>query len=79
MVNLERLAFLTNKLHDLLSLAEELKQMIEQRDSQNQIASSDTSSDVSAVSDTEVNEQEPEPQPETSTWCCCFTRKLKLN
>ena len=77
MVNLERLDFLRNKLHDLLSQAEELKQMIEQRDSQNQIASSDTSSDESAASDTDVYERDSEPEP--SRWCCCFTRKQKLN
>lgn len=77
MVNFERLEFLTNKLHDLLSQAEELKQMIEQRDSQNQIVSSDTLSDESAASDTDVDEQESEPEP--SRWCCCFTRKQKLN
>ena len=73
MVNLERLGFLTNKLHDLLSQAEELKHMIEQRDAQNQIAPTDESE----ASDTEVEEQEPEP--ERSSWCCCFTRKPKLN
>jgi hypothetical protein len=79
MVNLERLGFLTNKLHELLSQAEELKQMLEERNAPNQTPSSDTSSDESAVSDKEIDEQEPEPQPEVSTWCCCFTRKLKLN
>jgi hypothetical protein len=77
MVNVERLEFLRNKLHDLLSQAEELKQMIERRDSQNQIATSETSSDESAASDTDVDEQESEPEP--SRWCCCFTRKQKLN
>jgi hypothetical protein len=77
MVNLERLEFLKNKLHDLLSQAEELKHMIEQRDAQNQIVTSDTSSDESAASDTEVEEQESEP--ESSSWCCCFMRKQKLN
>ena len=74
MVNLERLDFLKNKLHDLLSQAEELKQMIEQRDSQNQIATSDTSSDESVGSDTEGDE---EPMPRTCCWC--FSRKTKLN
>jgi len=73
MVNLERLGFLTNKLHDLLSQAEDLKQMIEQRDDQNQIAPTDESD----ASDTEV--EEPEPQTESSSWCCCFMRKQKLN
>jgi len=77
MVNLERLEFLTNKLQDLLSQAEELKQMIEQRDAQNQMPPTDES----AASDTDVDdsEPEPEPEPEPSRWCCCFTRKQKLN
>jgi hypothetical protein len=73
MVNLERLEFLTNKLHDLLSQAEELKQMIEQRDTENEMAPTSESE----ASDTEVEEQEPEP--ERSSWCCCFMRKQKLN
>ncbi len=77
MVNLERLGFLTNKLHDLLSQAEELKHMIEQRDAQNQMAPTDES----AAPDTDVEEQESEPKTESepSSGCCCFMRKQKLN
>jgi hypothetical protein len=77
MVNIERLEFLKNKLHDLLSQAEELKHMIEQRDAQNQIAPTDESE----ASDTEVEEQESELESESerSSWCCCFMRKQKLN
>jgi hypothetical protein len=77
MVNLERLEFLTNKLHDLLSQAEELKQMIEQRDTENEMAPTSESE----ASDTEVEEQESEleSEPERSSGCCCFMRKQKLN
>jgi hypothetical protein len=74
MVNLERVEFLTNKLHDLLSQTQELKEMIEMRDAQNKTHSI-SSEEESSPSDTEVIEQKPEPR----TWCCCFTRKPKLN
>ena len=73
MTNLERVEFLTNKLHDLLSETQELKEMIEMRDAQNKAAPS--SDEESGPSDTEVIEQ----KPESRTWCCCFTRKPKLN
>jgi hypothetical protein len=73
MTNLERIEFLTNKLHDLLSQTQELKEMIEMRDAQNQVAASSEEESVSSA--TEIIEQ----KPESRTWCCCFSRKPKLN
>jgi len=78
MVSLERIEFLTNKLHDLLSQARELKEIVEWNEAQNKVASSiEEESGPSEIDETntEVIEQKPEPR----RWCCCFTRKQKLN
>jgi hypothetical protein len=78
MTNLERIEFLTNKLHNLLSQTQELKEMIEIYDAQNKATPSSEEESGSLEEDnsnTEVIEQKPEPR----TWCCCFTRKPKLN
>jgi hypothetical protein len=74
MVNLERVEFLTHKLHDLLAQAQELKDMINLCDAENEQAPS-SSDEAPPVSDTEVSEKKPVRR----SWCCCFTRKPKLN
>jgi len=68
MATLERIAELTNKLNDLLSQAEEIRNLIQERD---------TATSQSEESDTE---DVPLEQAELkTTWCSCFSRKQKLN
>jgi len=68
MATLERIAELTNKLHDLLSQAEEIRNLIQQRDTET------SESDECDTEDTSLEETQLK-----TTWCCCFSRKQKLN
>ena len=73
MVNLERLEQLTEKLHDLLSQAQEIKRMIQEPEAEPEETASTNSDELASDKDTVVQ------QPEPKSWCCCFSRKRKLN
>jgi hypothetical protein len=68
MATLERIAELTNKLYDLLSQAEEIRNLIQERDTATSELDESDTEDVS-LEETELK----------TTWCSCFSRKQKLN
>ena len=68
MATLERIAELTNKLHDLLSQAEEIRNLIQERDTA-----------TSELDDSDIEEVPLEQTEVKTTWCSCFSRKQKLN
>jgi hypothetical protein len=68
MATLERIAELTTKLYDLLSQAEEIRDLIQERDNTtSELDESDTEDD--SLEQTELK----------ISWCPCFSRKQKLN
>jgi hypothetical protein len=74
MANLERLEFLTQKLHDLLSQAQEIKRLIQERQLESQESASITSDDGPPAEEDLPPVEQKEPRS-----YCCFSRKRKLN
>lgn len=81
MVNLKRLEELTEKLHDLLSQAQEIKRMIQERKVEPEAESKAEPEETASTNSEELdcNEGAMLQQPEPKRWCCCFSRKRKLN
>jgi len=73
-INLERLEQLTQKLHGLLSQAQEIKTIIQERQKEPEESAS-VSSDESPT----FEEDLPPVESKEPRACCCFSRKRKLN